>query len=144
MPSKKKPEEKEFEYTYQDLVTAFLVLRVFEDERLPIKAALRVRRIHRALKAEVLIFEELRDKIFSDNGAEKAEDGWSLDDEGEVIFATKKGKTRGEKDIEELKRQETKVKFVPLEESDIELARGLDVSSNILIALEDSRILKAD
>ena len=144
MPSKKKLAEEEFEYTYQDLVTAFLVLRVFEDERLPIKAALRVRRIHRALKTEVLIFEELRDKIFSDNGAEKAEDGWSLDDEGEVIFATKKGKTRGEKDIEELKRQETKVKFVPLEESDIELARGLDVSSNILIALEDAQILKAD
>lgn len=146
MASKKTVEVQEYEMTYEELVTAFLLLRPLGLERLPVKAALKVRKLHHSLKPDVVIRDEQHSKILEENGAEKEENGsWKEEEDGgEIRFKTKRGRTKALKQLEELAEFKVKISMIPLEEKDLSNATGLTIQPSLLIALEESKLLVLD
>lgn len=140
MAKKKDLQFVETEMTYRELVNAFLTLRPLVSERLPVKTALKVRRIHRDLEPEIRLRDETHQKILTDNGAEKEGDGWKIDEDGNAVFATKKGKAAAEKQLAELGDTTVTIKIVPLTFDEME-ANGLAIQPALLLALEDTHLL---
>jgi hypothetical protein len=139
-----KVEVQKYTFTYREVSQAWLLLRIFSEERLPIKASLKVRRINQSLKPEVVNREEEQVKIIKFGGAKTQPDGkWIMDedDENQIKYKNKTVAIEVQKSLNELDKQECEVTFAPLLEVDLEKATGLNITPSLLIALEESKLL---
>ena len=139
----KKPVPVELDYTYSELVTAFLTLRAYEVMDLPVRTSLKVRRIHRDLEPEIKIRDEEQTKIFEDGKAEKDGDSWKTDENGDAVWSTKAAKTKGEKALGDLGEETCTVRILQLRLRDLE-GPGLLIKPGLILALEDCQLLVDD
>ncbi len=130
----------EIEITYEELIKDFLLLRPLGEEKLPITAALKVRKIHNSLKPDVLIHAEIQNKILVENNALKDGEQWKMKD-GEIQFKTKAGRAKALDQLKELAETKLKVSIVPLEERDLASATELTIEPSLLISLEEAGLL---
>jgi len=132
--------EVEVELTYEELISAFLLLRPLGDNKLPVEAALKVRDLHYALKPKIVVHSEVQDKILGENGALRDGESWKIKD-GDIQFKNKTGKAKALSELKKLAETKVKIKMIPLERSDLVGAKDLFIEPSLLISLEDSKLL---
>lgn len=136
--------QNEYEMTYKEVTIAFMLLRPVGQLKLPLKAALKVRKLHYSLKTEANIRDEMQNKILEENDCLKETGGWKVNENGTPAFKTKKGEKEGQKQLQELNETKVKITMVPLVEQDFSTANGLTIEPSLLISLEEARLLTLD
>ncbi|MEE8115410.1 MAG: hypothetical protein V3T23_13785 [Nitrososphaerales archaeon] len=135
--------EIEVEFTYEELVKAFILLRPLGESKLPVVAAIKVRDIHYALKPKITARTEVQDGILTEHGALKDNTGWKIKD-GDIQFKTKAGETKALRELKKLTESKVKIKMIPLRRKDLIGAKNLYIEPSLLISLEDSKLLVLD
>lgn len=122
----------EIELTTGQAFGCFMALRPFSDQSLPVRAALKVRRMHRDLQPHAQERQELEQKLLEDFGGTANDDGsveWEKE-EGAAEFATLCGET-------------VTVEIAPLTFDELD-GDGITVMPAALMQLEDCGLLIED
>lgn len=124
-----KAETVEIELTTMQAFGCYVALRPFSDQSLPVRTALKVRRIHRDLFPHAKDRQEVEQKIMEDFGGKE-------DSPGVIVWDN----PDGEEKLKELNEETVKIDVAPLTFGELD-GDGVTIMPAFLAQLEDCGLL---